>query len=75
MGQIRKLFVATPNHIQEQQEIAKRIEEAAKVLNIIEEDVTKLRSMRIGLMQDLLTGKKRVTALFKEEPRREKIYA
>jgi type I restriction enzyme S subunit len=35
----------------------------------------KLRSIRTGLMQDLLTGKKRVTPLLESEPKREKMYA
>jgi type I restriction enzyme S subunit len=35
----------------------------------------KLRSLKTGLMQDLLTGKKRVTTLLEQEPQREKVYA
>lgn len=35
----------------------------------------KLRSIRTGFMQDLLTGKKRVTPLLESEPKREKMYA
>jgi type I restriction enzyme S subunit len=37
--------------------------------------LSKLQSVKAGLMQDLLTGKKRVTALLKPEPKREKMYA
>jgi type I restriction enzyme S subunit len=35
----------------------------------------KLRSLKTGLMQDLLTGRRRVTALLKPETKPEKIYA
>jgi type I restriction enzyme, S subunit len=35
----------------------------------------KLNSLKTALMQDLLTGKKRVTALLASEPKREKMYA
>jgi type I restriction enzyme S subunit len=35
----------------------------------------KLRSLKAALMQDLLTGRKRVTALLESKPKREKVYA
>jgi type I restriction enzyme S subunit len=35
----------------------------------------KLRALKTGLMQDLLTGRKRVTALLERESKREKRYA
>ena len=75
MTQIRKLLIAAPKDTQEQQEIAKRIQEVADAINLIEEQVTKLRRLKAALMQDLLTGKKRVTALLDQELRREKVYA
>jgi type I restriction enzyme, S subunit len=37
--------------------------------------LAKLRSLKTALMQDLLTGRRRVTALLATEPKREKMYA
>jgi hypothetical protein len=36
---------------------------------------SKLSALRAGLTHDLLTGRKRVTALLKSDDRREKMYA
>jgi type I restriction enzyme S subunit len=38
-------------------------------------ELKKLESLKAGLMQDLLSGKKRVTALLEPERKREKVYA
>ena len=75
MTQIRKLLIAAPEDVQEQQEIAKRIQEVADAINLIEEQVTKLRRLKAGLMHDLLTGKRRATGLLDQEPRLERVYA
>jgi type I restriction enzyme S subunit len=59
----------------EQQLIVAIVEKFSQHLH---EDLTrlsKLRSLKTALMKDLLTGKKRVTALLEGEPKREKIHA
>lgn len=60
----------------DEQKVAGAMIEAAQ-LAIVEADrqLMKLRSLRGGLMQDLLTGSKRVTGLLGVEPKHEKLYA
>ena len=67
MTQIRKLLIAVPKDDKEQYEITSRIRSISKALNSIETESNKLRSVKTALMQDLLTGKKRVTALLKNK--------
>ena len=63
MTQIRKLNVAIPNDANEQGEIALRIGGLRNTLGSVEAQSKKLRSLKTALMQDLLTGRKRVTVL------------
>ena len=63
MTQIRKLLVAIPRDIDEQDEIALRIHSASDALNSLEAESNKLHSLKTALMQDLLTGKVSVTKL------------
>jgi type I restriction enzyme, S subunit len=63
MTQIRKLLVAIPNDANEQGEIVLRICELKDAHNLIEAQSKKLSALKIALMQDLLTGRKRITAL------------
>jgi type I restriction enzyme S subunit len=63
MTQIRKLFVVTPREHAEQIEIAKRIEQISLAVKRSQIEARKLYSLKTGLMQDLLTGNKRVTPL------------
>jgi len=67
MTQIRKLLVAIPKDANEQGEITIRIDGLRSALNSVEAQSRKLRSLKTALMQDLLTGKKRITLLLKKE--------
>jgi type I restriction enzyme, S subunit len=67
MTQIRKLLVTVPKDKNEQGRVAKRIRGLNNVLNSIEAESKKLRSLKTALMQDLLTGKKRVPSLSEKE--------
>ncbi len=59
----------------EQDIIVSRLEALGVEINKSINNRNKLLSIQTGLMQDLLTGKKRVTALpASEEPKREKLY-
>lgn len=66
MTQIRNLLVPVPSKKVEQNEIASRIDGISKTLDCDEAKVIKLRSLKAALMQDLLLGKKRVTALLND---------
>ena len=57
------LLVAIPDNTKEQERIVKLVMQSAKALHDVRESLQKLRSIKTGLMQDLLTGKVRVTAL------------
>jgi len=52
--------------ISEQKMIARIIESTDASLNELQRQLVKLRSLKTALMQDLLTGKKRVTALLND---------
>jgi type I restriction enzyme S subunit len=60
---------------EEQTRVVTRLDAAEEQMDSNRKIVRKLRSLKTGLMQDLLTGRKRVTALLEPEPKREKIYA
>jgi type I restriction enzyme S subunit len=75
MTQIRKILILIPRTKTEQDEIAKRISRMNETIKVTEDQARKLRSLKTALMQDLLTGRKRVTALLEPEPQREKMYA
>lgn len=59
----RKYQVATPKDVNEQKAISKVLREADQSLEKMRKKLWKLRSLKTALMQDLLTGKKRVTPL------------
>ncbi|MCY3933138.1 MAG: restriction endonuclease subunit S [Acidobacteria bacterium] len=63
---LRELSVAVPPP-GEQDEIALRLEGAERNLGATRSSLKKLRRVKVGLMQDLLTGNRRVTPLL--EPR------
>ena len=63
LGAIRTLSVALPKSEFEQQEIAARLWNSDKAIQSAEKERNKLHSLKTALMQDLLTGKKRVTPL------------
>jgi type I restriction enzyme S subunit len=60
---IRTLKVALPESAHEQQAITERLVESDEPARIAAAELQKLRSLKTALMHDLLTGKKRVTAL------------
>lgn len=63
---LRPLPIATPKP-EEQERIATVYESADLILIQYEESLTKLRRLKSALMQDLLTGRRRVTALLNEK--------
>lgn len=52
--------------IEEQNKIAMVLDQSAQVIDNYIKDLNKLKHLKTALMQDLLTGKKRVTSLLKE---------
>lgn len=60
---------------EEQTRVVTRLDAAEEQIDSNRKIVRKLRSLKTGLMQDLLTGRRRVTALLEPEPKHEKIYA
>jgi len=63
MTQIRKLLISIPESVDEQNEIVSRIRTLSNAVRLTEAELNKLISIKTGLMQDLLTGKVRVTEL------------
>lgn len=66
VGDVRKLPIPHPTSIDEQRVIAEVLTGAATSIKKLESVGHKLRSLKTGLMQDLLTGMKRVTALLND---------
>ncbi len=66
VGDIRRLPIPHPKTIDEQKAIAEILTSAANSIRKLEAWSQKLRSLKTALMQDLLTGKKRVTALLND---------
>ena len=64
-GVMEKLLIAFPNN-EEQRGITNRREVIDATYRLSIERLSKLRSLKTALMQDLLTGKKRVTPLLTE---------
>lgn len=62
---LRKLLVVVPSK-QESDTIAFRMEAIEKVIESQFQDLYKLRAIKIGLMQELITGKVRVNALLNQ---------
>lgn len=63
MGQIRKIQVFFPKDFEEQNRINSKILSVNTYLENNKIELNKLKSIKAGLMQDLLSGKKRVTHL------------
>ena len=63
---LRSIPAAFPRNLDEQTAITVRISTVKEVLNAYREHLYKLKSMKAGLMQDLLTGHRRVTALLEQ---------
>lgn len=60
---LRSIYAAFPTCLNEQDEIGKRLACLRKTISSNVDVLAKLRSLKTALMQDLLTGKKRVTPL------------
>lgn len=60
---LRKTFAAFPGRLNEQTEIVARLSQHRNTLHSANSVLGKLCSLKSGLMQDLLTGKKRMTPL------------
>jgi len=74
VGDIRKLPIPHPVYIKEQVSIAVTIAASSATLENLQLQQQKLTSVKSALMQDLLTGKRRVTTLLEAEPKRERLY-
>jgi type I restriction enzyme S subunit len=62
---IRRLEFPSPK-LSEQRLISDRLDSCVSVLNLHSREQNKLRSLKTALMQDILTGKRRVTALLND---------
>ena len=62
-----RLLIAKPRDSEEAIEIQRQISSPAATAESSSLTLSKLRSLKTGLMQDLLTGRKRVTALLSEQ--------
>jgi type I restriction enzyme S subunit len=67
MTQIRSLLVAIPRNQSEQKVITEHISRITKVIDENASRLAKLKLQKTGLMQDLLTGKVRVTDLLNQK--------
>jgi type I restriction enzyme, S subunit len=74
IGDVKKIAFGLPRK-DEQKAISARLQSIQRNLDATENQLRKLHALKVGVMQDLLTGKKRVTPLLESEPKREKIYA
>ena len=63
---LRSIPAAFPRNLDEQTAIMLRISAVREVFNGYREHLYKLKSIKAGLMQDLLTGDRRVTALLEQ---------
>ncbi len=66
ISKIDKMAIAMPQERKEQEILKERLLAQANALLELESLAIKLRSLKTALMQDLLTGRKRVTALLNE---------
>jgi hypothetical protein len=62
IGDVKRLSVILPS-LDEQEQIADRLESIDAALHETTRQLHKLTSLKAGLMQDLLSGTRRVTAL------------
>ncbi len=74
VGAMKSLLVKVPD-LREQKRIEEILIAQRSADDRVVETLAKLVSSKTGLMQDLLTGRKRAMALLEEEPQREKVYA
>jgi type I restriction enzyme, S subunit len=65
LGDVRKIPIAFPP-IDEQVEIANRLDAIYNQINVTESNIAKLKRLKVGLMQDLLTGDKPIDALLEQ---------
>ena len=63
---LRSILAAFPRNLDEQTAITVHISAVREVFNAYREHLYKLKSMKAGLMQHLLTGDRRVTALLEQ---------
>jgi type I restriction enzyme S subunit len=70
-----QIKLAFPKSLYEQEAIGQRLEAMKSHIAAEIAELEHVRRVRAGLMQDLLTGNKRVTALLEPEPENEKRYA
>jgi type I restriction enzyme S subunit len=61
--------------VEEQKTIDTMIEAANSALRSLNTQLTKITALKTALMQDLLSGEKRVTTLLELKPKRERVYA
>jgi type I restriction enzyme, S subunit len=66
ISKIDKMMIAVPKEKSEQRAVKERLLSQYRQLNQHEGLLKKAKALKAALMQDLLTGKKRVTALLKE---------
>ena len=60
LGNLRQLRIPLPQSRQEQDRIVEMIETQEEILRLAERELSKLQSLKSGLMNDLLTGRVRV---------------
>lgn len=66
IGEVKRLFFGLPDE-GEQQEIANHLGAIEQAIDSSKSDLVKLHALKTALMQDLLTGKVRVTPLLTEQ--------
>lgn len=66
IGDLRKIWVLLPSKT-EQELIADKLDKIQSSFHIYQTELSKLQSLKTGLMQDLLSGKVRVNNLMKEK--------
>ena len=65
IGDVKRLLLGMPS-LHEQERLANRFEGLEKTTHATSRALAKLKSTKAGLMQDLLTGNRRVTALLEQ---------
>jgi type I restriction enzyme S subunit len=68
VGDIRNLPIPHPVGIDEQTQVASVLSDAMATQRTLTSNLEKLTSLKVAMMQDLLTGRKRVTALLNSAP-------
>ena len=66
IAELKKIHISLPP-LEEQEMIAQKLNQITIYLRCVQEDLIKLKQQKTGLMQDLLTGKVRVTNLLKQK--------